>query len=235
MGPITLECDDLACALGSTSPGALDALTLRHGTSGWVPILLDPGCAALPDRIGASELIVPDGSPAGSTGWRILDRSPGSARFVREFGSGSTRMGAVQRVELSPGRVTIDQSVTNLGDSPTPCWMARRFRVPRVLLSTSDTLDVGRDGEGASCSWVRSGITLHLDHSGALEPVGFEEPESGVGTAGESMYVEITMSTIDPRVLGSGSEREHAPDLGPGETLSATIALSVTSGRAVSP
>lgn len=251
MGPITLECGDLACALGSTGAGAIDALRLRHPALGWVALLYDAGCALVENRLGASDLILPGGTtrrddPASQPGatrsnptekdqlaWRILDRSPGSARLVCELGSGSVRLGAIQRVELAPGRVTIDQSITNLGDAPTPCWMARTIRVPRILVSTSDTLDIGRDGKGAACSWIRSGVTLHIDHSGGFGHIAFQEPESGVGAPNESLFVGVTLSTIDPTVLGRGDEREHAPTIDPGQTLGATIALGVTADRTV--
>ncbi len=246
MGPITLECGDLACALGSTSAGAIDALRLRHPALGWVALLHDAGCARVENRLGASDLTLPGGTtrrddPASRPGatrpgplaWRILDRSPGSARLVCEFAAGNARLGAIQRVELSPGRVTIDQSLTNLCDAPTPCWMARTIRVPRILMSTSDTLDIGRDGKGAACSWIRSGVTLHIDHSGGFGHVAFDEPESGVGAPNESLFVGVTLSTIDPTVLGRGDEREHAPTIDPGQTLAATIALGVTADRTV--
>jgi len=75
--------------------------------------------------------------------WRITDRTPVSARMVYDSRADEAAnypfpFACVQRVELSPDHLSVELSLTNLGDTPMPAALGHHPHFNRHLFSSTE-------------------------------------------------------------------------------------------------
>jgi len=170
--PITLRSDTLCLELDPEKGGRINRLTidnpegqprdlLHHDEKIGASFVMAPWTNRIENArfafqgtehaIGANH---PDGTAIHGTArelpWTVGDRTPVSARLTLDtrnvpLGASTSfpfRYGACQRFELGDDSLTIDLSVTNLGDSPMPAGCGQHPYFSRTLFRSNDLLTI---------------------------------------------------------------------------------------------
>lgn len=170
--PITLRCNALSLELDPERGGRINRFTLENPDGQIADILhpdekigasfvMAPWSNRIENArfsfrgtehaIGANH---PDGTAIHGTArelpWTISDRTPVSARLTLDTRSvplGATtsfpfQYGACQRFELGNDSLSIDLSITNLGDIPMPAGCGQHPYFSRTLFKSSDLLTI---------------------------------------------------------------------------------------------
>lgn len=231
--PITLQCSALSLELDPQRGGRISRFTLENSDGQIADILhpdekigasfvMAPWTNRVDNarfsfqgteyELGANH---PDGTAIHGTArelpWSISDRSPLSARLTLDTRSvplGATtsfpfHYGASQRFELGEDSLSIDLSITNLGESPMPCGCGQHPYFSRALFKSNDLLTIKAPvtGHYPSEHQIPTGAPIDDDFCTALR-----EGDSFIGSELDQVFtmnndpIELHWSKSDVRL-----------------------------------
>lgn len=199
MRTISLQCGSLDTVIDPRLAGVIASLRLQHEDAGWLSVSRGMGL-----RLGAGHK-----DTASDAQWRLADRSPSSARLVREAGP----VGLVVRAETLPGRVAFGIEIVNISGGVTELSPVISWRLERSLTKHAEDPSVEISASDASVVWSPSGVALTVSASGATPEIVSDH------------------ASTDAPWFTLGASSGSALTLAPGERAASRVTLSFTRGE----